>query len=124
MVKCLCGKKQLRDLATKEHFTISVAFVAVNDFDMHRSGIFKLTSCYWAYLGSPSLLGCATFFLLKRKGTTMKVALFFLLSTTLLVSSGCAVIDFLDGKHLNHTTGYDPSQYRSGNGNGGSGHSH
>lgn len=51
----------------------------------------------------------------------MKIALLFLLSITMLVSSGCAVIDFLDGKHLNHTPDYDRPQYRSGSSGG---HSH
>lgn len=51
----------------------------------------------------------------------MKVALLFFIITILLVSSGCAAIDFLDGKHLNHTSNYDQSQYRSGSGGG---HSH
>lgn len=54
----------------------------------------------------------------------MKAALFLLLTTTLLISSGCAVIDFLDGKHLNHSPNYDSSQFRTGSGSGGSGHSH
>ena len=54
----------------------------------------------------------------------MKVALLFFLTTTLLVASGCAVIDFLDGKHLNHAPDYDRPQYGSGNNNGASGHSH
>lgn len=52
----------------------------------------------------------------------MKVALLFLLSVVLLVSSGCAAIDFLDGKHLTHTPDYDRPQYRSGSSSGG--HSH
>jgi hypothetical protein len=52
----------------------------------------------------------------------MKVAQLFLLSIILLVSSGCAVIDFLDGKHLNHSPNYDSPQNRSGSGGGG--HSH
>ncbi len=52
----------------------------------------------------------------------MKAVMFVLLSITLLVSSGCAVIDFLDGKHYNHTPSYDRPQ--SSNGNSGGGHSH
>lgn len=56
----------------------------------------------------------------------MKVALFFLLSITLLVSSGCAVIDFLDGKYLNYPADYRSSQNDLGNYGGGhdGGHSH
>ncbi len=56
----------------------------------------------------------------------MKAALFVLVSFILLVSSGCAVIDFLDGKHL-PPPDYDRPQYpqyRSGYGSTGGGHSH
>ncbi|MDD2733625.1 MAG: hypothetical protein PHF56_06760 [Desulfuromonadaceae bacterium] len=53
----------------------------------------------------------------------MKVALLFLLFISLIVFSGCAVIDFLDGKHYNHNSNYDRPQYSTGNGSGG-GHSH
>lgn len=53
----------------------------------------------------------------------MKLGLLFLLCTTLLVFPGCAVIDFLDGKHFNHASDYDRPQYRTGYGSGG-GHSH
>lgn len=39
--------------------------------------------------------------------------------------SGCAVIDFLDGKHLNHTRDDDRPQYGGGYAGGHSGgHSH
>lgn len=59
----------------------------------------------------------------------MKAALFILLSGLLLASSGCAVIDFLDGKHLPPASEYDRPQYRSpqygtGYGSSGGGHSH
>ncbi|MBT0895298.1 hypothetical protein KI811_15935 [Geobacter hydrogenophilus] len=53
----------------------------------------------------------------------MKVTLFVLLAAALLVSSGCAVIDFLDGKHIQHTPDYDRPRYNTGYGSGG-GHSH
>lgn len=44
----------------------------------------------------------------------------------LALMSGCAVIDFLDGKHFDHTTDYDRPQYSSGSygGGHGGGHSH
>lgn len=50
----------------------------------------------------------------------------FLLLGNLSLLSGCAVIDFLDGKHLDHTRDYDRPQYSGGNsgGNSGGGHSH
>ena len=54
------------------------------------------------------------------------VVLIFLMLVTLSLISGCAVIDFLDGRHLNH----EPDQYQRdqyspqyGGGNSG-GHSH
>ena len=53
----------------------------------------------------------------------------FLLLGNLSLLSGCAVIDFLDGKHLDHKRDYYPPQYGGshvggyGGGNGG-GHSH
>lgn len=54
------------------------------------------------------------------------VSMFLLLSTLL---SGCAVIDFLDGKHFEHNPDYDRPQYGGGYGGGagrttGGGHSH
>ena len=56
----------------------------------------------------------------------MKIALFFFLFVTLLVSSGCAVIDFLDGKDLNDAPNYDRPQSGPVSGGGGSsgGHFH
>ncbi|MBI5655641.1 MAG: hypothetical protein HZC44_01985 [Geobacter sp.] len=53
----------------------------------------------------------------------MKLTQFVLLAAVLLVSSGCVVIDFLDGKHYHHTPDYDRPQYNSGYSSGG-GHSH
>ncbi|MBT0663066.1 hypothetical protein KI809_02030 [Geobacter pelophilus] len=53
----------------------------------------------------------------------MKLMQYVFFAAVLLVSSGCAVIDFLDGKHYNHTPNYDRPQYSTGNGSGG-GHSH
>ena len=54
----------------------------------------------------------------------MKIIMLLILTAALLVSSGCAVIDFLDGKHYNHTSNYDRPQYGSGYNTGGGGHSH
>ena len=57
----------------------------------------------------------------------MRAALFILLlSFILLVSAGCAVIDFLDGKHLPPPDNNRPEypQYRSGYGGSGGGHAH
>lgn len=54
-----------------------------------------------------------------------KLFLAFIILGNLSLLSGCAVIDFLDGKHLDHTRDYDRPQYSSGNsGNSGGGHSH
>lgn len=54
----------------------------------------------------------------------MKRALLaFLLLCSLAAMSGCAVIDFLDGKHFDHTRDDIPQQQYYG-GNGGGGHSH
>ena len=54
-----------------------------------------------------------------------KVLLVILLFGNLSVLSGCAVIDFLDGKHLDHTRDDDRPQYGGGYGGGHSGgHSH
>ena len=59
-----------------------------------------------------------------------KLFLAFLLLSNLYLLSGCAVIDFLDGKHLDHSRDYDRptygGTYGGGNrgGNGGGGHSH
>jgi hypothetical protein len=64
------------------------------------------------------------FLITKMKMDNNESCSIFLLTTTLLIFSGCAVIDFLDGKHLNHSPNHDNSQFRSGNGSGGSGHSH
>lgn len=54
----------------------------------------------------------------------MKTALLIVITTTQLVTSGCAVIDFLDGKNLNHAPDYDRPQYGVGHSNGANGHSH
>jgi hypothetical protein len=54
----------------------------------------------------------------------MKRALLgFLLFGSFSQLSGCAVIDFLDGKNFDHTRDDIPSQQYSSGGNGG-GHSH
>lgn len=55
-----------------------------------------------------------------------KLYLMFLLLGSLSVLSGCAVIDFLDGKHLDHTRDDDRPRYGGGYGSATSsgGHSH
>jgi hypothetical protein len=53
----------------------------------------------------------------------MKTVLLLIIASLFLVSSGCAVIDFLDGKHFYHTPDYDRPQYNTGYSSGG-GHSH
>jgi hypothetical protein len=53
----------------------------------------------------------------------MKLMQCVFLAAVLLISSGCAVIDFLDGKHFNHTPEYDRPRYDTGYSSGGS-HSH
>ncbi|MBI1919743.1 MAG: hypothetical protein HYS23_01545 [Geobacter sp.] len=53
-----------------------------------------------------------------------KMFLAILILGTLSLFSGCAVIDFLDGKHLDHNRGYDQPQYGGGSSGGHSGHSH
>ena len=55
-----------------------------------------------------------------------KLFLALLLLGGLLLFTGCAVIDFLDGKHLGPTSENDRPQYGSGysGGNSGSGHHH
>lgn len=52
-----------------------------------------------------------------------KTLLAFLLLGIFTVLSGCAVIDFLDGKNFDHTRDDIPSRQYYG-GNGGGGHSH
>lgn len=48
-----------------------------------------------------------------------------LLSGVIALLSGCAVIDFLDGKHLDHTRDDDRPRYEGGYAGGhGGGHSH
>ncbi|WP_298267392.1 hypothetical protein [Geobacter sp.] len=55
----------------------------------------------------------------------MRPILMIAVAATVALLSGCAVIDFLDGKHYNHTPGYDRPQYDSGSyGGGHGGHSH
>ena len=54
-----------------------------------------------------------------------KLFLAFLLLGNLSLLSGCAVIDFLDGKHLNHQRDYYPPQYGGSHaGSYSGGHSH
>jgi hypothetical protein len=81
-----------------------------------------------AQLGVPQvslLFGVRHFFnQIQKVGSTMKIALFIVLSSLLLVSAGCCVIDFLDGKHFDQTNNADRPQLNPGNGSGGSGHSH
>lgn len=55
-----------------------------------------------------------------------KVVLMLAIAGTVALLSGCAVIDFLDGKHFDNTTDYERPPYNSGSndsGHGG-GHSH
>lgn len=55
-----------------------------------------------------------------------KAVLMLAVAGTVAFLSGCTVIDFLDGKHFDHTTDYERPQYGSGSYGGGlgGGHSH
>lgn len=55
-----------------------------------------------------------------------KAILMLAVAGTVSILSGCTVIDFLDGKHYDHTTDYDRPQSSSGSSGGGhaGGHSH
>ena len=52
-----------------------------------------------------------------------KLFLALLLLVGIFLFTGCAVIDFLDGKHLNTTSNYDQPQYGGGYSGGSSGSS-
>ncbi|WP_158414171.1 hypothetical protein [Geobacter pickeringii] len=54
-----------------------------------------------------------------------KPALMLAVAGIVALLSGCAVVDFLDGKYFDHPADYDRPQYGSGNhGGSGGGHSH
>ncbi len=63
---------------------------------------------------------------MHKEISVKKVILAILIFVLLPFVSGCAVIDFLDGKHLDHSSGYDRPQYNGGydSGSHGGGHSH